>query len=71
MKAWPTGVLTSSPGAASAGGFTKLLMVSLISGCVFVAVYTFPVLGIQAATSVVVIQVDYCAFDIISRRGVG
>jgi len=44
---------------------------TVISWCTYPVVYLFPMLGIQAATAVVSIQIGYCASDIISKCGVG
>merc|ERR1740139_1887429 len=52
----------------------KILMaqwMTLISWCTYPVVYLFPMLGISASTSVVAIQIGYCASDIISKCGVG
>merc|ERR1712203_688921 len=46
-------------------------VVTVISWCTYPAVYLFPMYGISAATSVVSIQIGYCASDIISKCGVG
>jgi len=45
--------------------------VTVISWCTYPVVYLFPMLGINAASSVVAIQIGYCASDIISKCGVG
>jgi len=44
---------------------------TVISWCTYPVVYLFPMLGISAASSVVSIQLGYCASDIISKCGVG
>jgi len=44
---------------------------TVISWCTYPVVYLFPMLGIDASTAVVGIQVGYCASDIISKCGVG
>merc|ERR1712151_1347890 len=46
-------------------------LMTVISWCTYPVVYLFPMLGINAATSVVSIQIGYCASDIISKCGVG
>jgi len=46
-------------------------IMTVISWCTYPVVYLFPMLGINAAQSVVSIQVGYCASDIISKCGVG
>jgi len=46
-------------------------IVTVISWCTYPAVYLFPMYGINAAQSVVSIQIGYCASDIISKCGVG
>ena len=43
---------------------------TVISWCTFPVVYLFPMRGINASTAVVSIQIDYCAYDIISKCGV-
>merc|ERR1711879_1015389 len=46
-------------------------VVTVISWCTYPVVYLFPMLGINAATAVVSIQIGYCVSDIISKCGVG
>merc|ERR1712170_106487 len=46
-------------------------IMTVISWCTYPVVYLFPMLGITAASSVVSIQIGYCASDIISKCGVG
>merc|ERR1719247_3496884 len=46
-------------------------VVTVISWCTYPIVYLFPMLGINAAHSVVSIQIGYCVSDIISKCGVG
>merc|ERR1711985_217501 len=46
-------------------------VMTVISWCTYPVVYLFPMLGINAATSVVSIQIGYCVSDIISKCGVG
>merc|ERR1712230_356117 len=46
-------------------------IMTVISWCTYPVVYLFPMWGISAATSVVSIQIGYCASDIISKCGVG
>merc|ERR1712070_813674 len=46
-------------------------VMTVISWCTYPVVYLFPMWGISAATSVVSIQIGYCASDIISKCGVG
>merc|ERR1711997_120566 len=46
-------------------------VMTVISWCTYPVVYLFPMLGINAATAVVSIQIGYCASDIISKCGVG
>jgi len=46
-------------------------IMTVLSWCTYPVVYLFPMLGIQAASAVVSIQVGYCASDIISKCGVG
>merc|ERR1711991_776395 len=46
-------------------------IMTVISWCTYPVVYLFPMLGINAATAVVSIQIGYSASDIISKCGVG
>merc|ERR1711997_166125 len=46
-------------------------IMTVISWCTYPVVSLFPMLGINAATAVVSIQIGYCASDIISKCGVG
>merc|ERR1712151_842977 len=46
-------------------------VMTVISWCTYPVVYLFPMLGVQAAHAVVSIQLGYCAYDIISKCGVG
>jgi len=46
-------------------------LVTVVSWCTYPVVYLFPMLGINAAESVVAIQIGYCVSDIISKCGVG
>merc|ERR1712170_74877 len=46
-------------------------IMTVISWCTYPVVYLFPMFGINAASSVVSIQIGYCASDIISKCGVG
>merc|ERR1711862_834943 len=46
-------------------------LLTVISWCTYPVVYLFPMLGINAATAVVSIQIGYCVSDIISKCGVG
>merc|ERR1712216_372495 len=46
-------------------------IMTVISWCTYPVVYLFPMLGINAASSVVSIQLGYCVSDIISKCGVG
>lgn len=46
-------------------------VMTVISWCTYPVVYLFPMLGINAATAIVSIQIGYCASDIISKCGVG
>merc|ERR1712178_15469 len=46
-------------------------LVTVISWCTYPVVYLFPMLGIDAASAVVSIQIGYCASDIISKCGGG
>merc|ERR1711972_1002368 len=46
-------------------------VMTVVSWCTYPVVYLFPMLGINAATAVVSIQIGYCVSDIISKCGVG
>jgi len=54
-----------------AGKIKTAQVMTVISWCTYPIVYLFPMLGINAATAVVSIQLGYCASDIISKCGVG
>jgi len=61
----------SEANAAIKGKIRTAQIVTVISWCTYPVVYLFPMWGITAATSVVSIQIGYCASDIISKCGVG
>merc|ERR1712063_89567 len=61
----------SEADAAIKGKIQTAQVMSVISWCPYPVVYLFPMLGINAATAVVSIQIGYCASDIISKCGVG
>jgi len=46
-------------------------IMTVISWCTYPVVYLFPMIGIQASTAIVSIQLGYCVSDIISKCGVG
>merc|ERR1719146_517333 len=54
-----------------AGKIRTAQVMTVISWCTYPIVYLFPMLGINAASSVVSIQLGYCVSDIISKCGVG
>merc|ERR1719213_1380934 len=54
-----------------AGKIKTAQVMTVISWCTYPVVYLFPMLGINAATAVVSIQLGYCVSDIISKCGVG
>merc|ERR1712050_108888 len=54
-----------------AGKIRVAQKMTVISWCTYPVVYLFPMLGINAASSVVSIQMGYCVSDIISKCGVG
>jgi len=63
---------TESEGDAEIAGKIKTAQVmTVISWCTYPVVYLFPMLGINAASAVVSIQLGYCVSDIISKCGVG
>jgi bacteriorhodopsin len=53
------------------GKIQSAQLMTVISWCTYPIVYLFPMLGINAAHSVVSIQIGYCVSDIISKCGVG
>merc|ERR1712151_1050677 len=61
----------SESDATIKGKIQTAQIMTVISWCTYPVVYPFPMLGINAATSVVSIQIGYCASDIISKCGVG
>merc|ERR1711934_599978 len=54
-----------------AGKIKTAQVMTVIRWCTYPVVYLFPMLGIEAATAVVSIQMGYCVSDIISKCGVG
>merc|ERR1711964_354932 len=54
-----------------AGKIKTAQIMTVISWCTYPVVYLFPMLGIEAATAVVSIQLGYRVSDIISKCGVG
>jgi len=54
-----------------AGKIRTAQVMTVISWCTYPVVYLFPMLGIEAGTAVVGIQIGYCCSDIISKCGVG
>jgi bacteriorhodopsin len=50
---------------------TNACWLTVISWCFYPVVYLFPMLGISGASSVVAINLGYCACDIISKCGLG
>merc|ERR1711988_572697 len=57
--------------ATIAGKIKTAQVMTVISWCTYPVVYLFPMLGINAASAVVSIQLGYCVSDIISKCGVG
>jgi bacteriorhodopsin len=57
--------------AVIAGKIKTAQVMTVISWCTYPVVYLFPMLGIEAASAVVSIQLGYCVSDIISKCGVG
>merc|ERR1711976_23825 len=53
------------------GNIRTAQVMTVISWCTYPVVYLFPMLGIQASSAVVSIQLGYCVSDIISKCGVG
>jgi len=62
---------TSKETPEVAGKIRTAQIATVISWCTYPVVYLFPMLGIDAATSVVSIQLGYCCSDIIAKCGVG
>merc|ERR1712109_101226 len=65
------GATDSEADPVIAGKIKTAQVMTVISWCTYPVVYLFPMLGINAATAVVSIQIGYCASDIISKCGVG
>merc|ERR1739838_110292 len=61
----------SEADAEIAGKIKTAQIMTVISWCTYPVVYLFPMLGINAASAVVSIQLGYCVSDIISKCGVG
>merc|ERR1712151_342943 len=61
----------SETDATVKGKIQTAQLMTVISWCTYPVVYLFPMLGINAASAVVSIQIGYCASDIISKCGVG
>merc|ERR1739845_4901 len=61
----------SESNPAIAGKIKTAQVMTVISWCTYPVVYLFPMLGIDAASAVVSIQLGYCVSDIISKCGVG
>merc|ERR1712232_1040091 len=53
------------------GKIQSAQLMTVISWCTYPVVHLFPMLGVNAASAVVSIQIGYCASDIISKCGVG
>jgi len=53
------------------GKIQSAQLMTVVSWCTYPFVYLLPMLGINAATAVVGIQIGYCCSDIISKCGVG
>merc|ERR1712187_243753 len=66
-----SGATASETDPAIAGKIRTAQVMTVISWCTYPVVYLFPMLGIDAASSVVSIQLGYCVSDIISKCGVG
>jgi len=62
---------TNKESGPVAGKIRSAQIMTVISWCTYPVVYLFPMLGINAATSIVSIQLGYCVSDIISKCGVG
>merc|ERR1712193_545314 len=61
----------SETDAAIKGKIQAAQKMTVVSWCTYPIVYLFPMLGINAASAVVSIQIGYCVSDIISKCGVG
>jgi bacteriorhodopsin len=62
---------TAKESAEVASKIRVAQIATVISWCTYPVVYLFPMLGISASSSVVSIQLGYCASDIIAKCGVG
>merc|ERR1712054_2362 len=66
-----SGATASEADPVVQGKIRTAQVMTVISWCTYPIVYLFPMLGIDAASSVVSIQLGYCVSDIISKCGVG
>jgi len=66
-----SGATASEADPKIAGKIRVAQVMTVISWCTYPIVYLFPMLGINAASAVVSIQLGYCVSDIISKCGVG
>ena len=62
---------TNKESGPVAGKIRSAQIMTVISWCTYPVVYLFPMIGIQASTAIVSIQLGYCVSDIISKCGVG
>jgi len=62
---------TNKETAEVAAKIRSAQIMTVISWCTYPVVYLFPMIGIQASTAIVSIQLGYCVSDIISKCGVG
>merc|ERR1712178_513688 len=53
------------------GKISTAQVMTVISWCTYPAVYLFPMMGTNASSAVVSVQLGYCVSDIISKCGVG
>merc|ERR1712216_8767 len=67
----PLAATNAEEDATIKGKIRVAQVMTVISWCTYPVVYLFPMLGINAASSVVSIQLGYCVSDIISKCGVG
>jgi len=65
------GATNSEADPVIAGKIKTAQVMTVISWCTYPVVYLFPMMGIEAASAVVSIQLGYCVSDIISKCGVG
>jgi bacteriorhodopsin len=66
-----SGATNSEADPSIAAKIRTAQVMTVISWCTYPVVYLFPMLGFEASSAVVSIQLGYCVSDIISKCGVG